>query len=196
MPNKHNDARRHHIPKMRFKVTNWASYEAGLRRRGSLTLWLSDAAIAAWRAAPRPTPGGQARHSQTAIETALMVRLVFHQPLRQTEGLLGSLPDLLGVDLPVPDHTTISRRAARLTPVLATALPAGPVTLVIDSTGLKVYGAGEWHRDKHGVRGPRTWRKLHVSIADRARCRERKLVWPMERRAEVIADWVRDRGRQ
>ena len=164
MPNKHNDARRHHIPKMRFTPTNWAAYEAGLRRRGSLTLWVSDEAIAAWRATPRRTPGGQARYSQTAIETALMVRLVFHQPLRQTEGLLSSLLDLLGVALPVPDHTTISRRAARLTPVLATALPAGPVTLVIDSTGLKVYGAGEWHRDKHGVRGRRTWRKLHLAV--------------------------------
>lgn len=164
MPNKHNDARRHHIPKMRFKVTNWAAYEAGLRRRGSLTLWVSDAAIAAWRATPRTKPGGQARYSQTAIETALMVRLVFHQPLRQTEGLLSSLLELMGVDLPVPDHTKISRRAARRTPVLATALPTGPVTLVIDSTGLKVYGAGEWHRDKHGVRGCRTWRKLHLAV--------------------------------
>jgi transposase len=164
MPNKHNDARRHHIPKMTFKVTNWATYEAGLRRRGSLTLWVSDAAIAAWRAAPRTTPGGQARYSETAIETALMVRLVFHQPLRQTEGLLGSLLELMGIDLPVPDHTTISRRAARLTPVLRTALPNGPVTLVIDSTGLKVHGAGEWHRDKHGVRGRRTWRKLHLAV--------------------------------
>jgi len=86
MPNKHNDARRHHIPKMKFKVTNWSDYEAGLRRRGSLTLWVSDEAIAAWRAAPRATPGGQALYSETAIETALMVRLVFHQPLRQTEG--------------------------------------------------------------------------------------------------------------
>src|SRR5688500_9048277 len=80
-----------------------------------------------------------------------MVRLVFHQPLRQTEGLLRSLLDLMAVDLPVPDHTTISRRAARLTSTLHTALPSGPITLVIDSTGLKVYGAGEWHRDKHGV---------------------------------------------
>jgi hypothetical protein len=159
MPNKHHDARRHHIPKITFKVTNWSAYEAGLRRRGSLTLWVSDEAIAAWRAAPRKTPGGQARYSETAIETALMVRLVFHQPLRQTEGLLGSLLELMGVDLPVPDHTTISRRAARLTPVLRTDLSGGPVTLVIDSTGLKVYGAGEWHQ--HGVRGRRTssiWR--------------------------------------
>jgi transposase len=164
MPNKHNDARRHHIPKMRFRVTNWAAYEAGLRRRGSLTLWVSDDAIVAWCAAPRTTPGGQARYSETAIEAAVMVRLVFHQPLRQTEGLLGSLLGLMGLDLPVPDHTTISRRAARLTPVRRTALPSGPVTLVIDSTGLKVFGAGEWHRDKHGVRGPRTWRKLHLSV--------------------------------
>ena len=70
----------------------------------------------------------------------------------------------MGIDLPVPDHTTISRRAARLTPALLTALPSGPVTLVIDSTGLKVYGAGEWHCDKHGVRGRRTWRKLHLAI--------------------------------
>jgi transposase len=162
MPNKHNDARRHHIPKMKFKVTNWSDYEAGLRRRGSLTLWVSDEAIAAWRAAPRTTPGGQARYSETAIETALMVRLVLHQPLRQTEGLLESLLDLMGIDLPVPDHTTISRRAARLTPMLLTALPSGPVTLVIDSTGLKVYGAGEWHQ--HGVRGRRTWRKLHLAV--------------------------------
>ena len=104
MPNKHNDARRHRIPKMKFKVTNWSAYEAGLRRRGSMTLWVSDEAITAWRAAPRTTPGGQARYSETAIETALMVRLVFHQPLRQTEGLLGSLLELMGIDLPVPDH--------------------------------------------------------------------------------------------
>ena len=164
MPNKRNDARRHHIPKMRFRVTNGAAYEAGLRRRGSLTLWVSEDVIADWRAAPRTTPGGQARYSDVAIEAAVMVRLVFHQPLRQTEGLLGSLLDLMGLDLPVPDHTTISRRAARLALVLPTTLPAGPVTLVIDSTGLKVYGAGEWHRDKHGVRGPRTWRKLHLAV--------------------------------
>ena len=70
----------------------------------------------------------------------------------------------MGVDLPVPDHTTISRRAARRMPAVSTALPAGPITLVIDSTGLKVYGAGEWPRDKHGVRGRRTWRKLHLAV--------------------------------
>lgn len=144
MPDKHNDDRRHHIAKMRFWITNWAAYEAGLRCRGSLTLWVSDAAMDGWRAVPRMTPGGQARYSGTAIETAVMVRHVFHQSLRQTEGSLGSLRDLVGVDLPVPDHTTIRWRAALRTPALSTVLPTGPITLVIDSTGLKVFGAGEW----------------------------------------------------
>src|SRR3569832_1907312 len=110
-----------------------------MRRRGSLTLWVSDEALAAWRAAPRTTPGGQARYSETAIETTLMVRLVFHQPLRQTEGLLGSLLELLVIDLPIPDHTTICRRATNQTPEQRTTKPNGPGTLVIDCTGLKVY---------------------------------------------------------
>src|SRR5687768_17722348 len=70
----------------------------------------------------------------------------------------------MSVDQPIPDHTTMSLRVSRLKPALRTAQPSGPVTLVIDSTGLKVYGAGEWHRDKHGVRGRRTWRKLHLAV--------------------------------
>ncbi len=164
MPFKHNAARRHRIPKMRFTVTNWSSYEAGLCRRGSLTFWVDEDAIAGWWAAPRTTPGGQARYSDLAIETALLVRVVFHQPLRQTEGLLGSLLELLELDLPVPDHTTLSRRSATLTPILRAALPDGPVHLVLDSTGLKVFGAGEWLADKHGARGPRSWRKLHLCV--------------------------------
>lgn len=164
MPFKHNAARRHRIPKMKFKITNWSSYEAGLRRRGSLAFWVDEEAIAGWRAAPRTTPGGQARYSDLAIETALLVRLVFHQPLRQTEGLFRSLLGLLGLDLPVPDHTTLSRRSAKLTPILRAGLPDGPVHLVLDSTGLKIYGAGEWLADKHGARSPRSWRKLHLCV--------------------------------
>ena len=89
MPFKHNAARRHRIPKILFTVTNWSSNEAGLRWRGSLTFWVDEAALADWRAAPRTTPGGQARYADLAIETALMVRLIFHQPPRQTKGLLG-----------------------------------------------------------------------------------------------------------
>ena len=117
-----------------------------MRRRGSLTLWVSDEAIAAWKASPRTTPGGQARYSETAIETALMVRLVFHQPLRQTEGLVGSLLELMGLDLPVPDHSTLSRRAKTL--AVAPQAASGPVHLLVDSTGVKLSGmAGRkaWH---------------------------------------------------
>ena len=107
MPHKYNADRRHRIPRARYKVTNWQAYEAGLRQRGSLTIWFSEEAVAAWRAAPRTTPGGQARYSDLAIETALILRTVFHQPLRQTEGLVGSLLELMGLDLPVPDHSTL-----------------------------------------------------------------------------------------
>ncbi len=114
VPFKANAARRHRIPKQRHRVTNWAEYDAALRQRGSLTVWFSEAAIAAWRAEPRTTPGGQPHYSTLAILTALTLRAVFHLALRQTEGLIGSILRLLGLDLAVPDHTTLSRRAAML----------------------------------------------------------------------------------
>src|SRR4051812_10048199 len=106
MPHKYNADRRHHIPRARYKVRNWKAYEAGLRQRGLLTVWFSEEAVAAWRAVPRTTPGGQARYSDLAIETSLILRTVFHQPLRQTERLVSSLLGLMGLDLPVPDHST------------------------------------------------------------------------------------------
>ncbi len=108
MPHKYNADRHHRIPKARYKVTNWRDYEAGLRKRGSLTIWFSDDAVEAWQAAPRTTPGGQARYSDLAIETSLILRTVFHQPLRQTEGLVGSLLELMGLDLPVPEPVRAS----------------------------------------------------------------------------------------
>lgn len=165
MPNKHNDKRRHHIPKMKFRVTNWAEYDAGLRRRGSLTLWVTDEAIVGWQAPPRPTAGGQSCYSDLAIETGLMLRLAFHLPLRQTEGLMASVFALMGVSLATPDHSTLSRRAMTMTSISkGCRLPDEPVHLLIDSTGLKVYGAGEWLQEKHGVRARRTWRKLHLAV--------------------------------
>ncbi len=103
-----------YIPKQKFRVQNWKGYDAGLRERGSLTMWITDEAIAHWQAAPRLTPGRQPCYSDMAIETGLMVRLVFHLPLRQTEGLMSSIFKLLGVSLAVPDHSTLSRRAMNL----------------------------------------------------------------------------------
>src|SRR3954466_15341628 len=107
VPFKLNQNRRHHIPRQRYKVTNWPDYEASLRQRGNLTVWFTEEAITAWKAAPRTTPGGQPHYSDLAITTALTLRAVFHLPLRQTEGLIGSVLQLLDLDLPVPDYSTL-----------------------------------------------------------------------------------------
>jgi Transposase DDE domain len=161
VPFKANAARRHRIPKQRHRVTNWAEYDAALRQRGSLTVWFSEAAIAAWRAEPRTTPGGQPHYSTLAILTALTLRAVFHLALRQTEGLIGSILRLLGLDLAVPDHTTLSRRAAMLE-VPRSHSGSGPRHLLVDSTGLRLSGPGEWLVEKHGTRTRHAWRKLHL----------------------------------
>ena len=145
-------------------MTNWAEYDAALRRRGSLTVWFSDEAIAAWRAEPRTTRGGQPRYSALAIRTALTLRAVFRLALRQTEGLIGSILRLLGLDLAVPDHSTLSRRAETLEVPRPYASSGGPVHLLVDSTGLRLCGPGEWLIEKHGTRRRRSWRKLHIGL--------------------------------
>src|ERR687890_153476 len=168
LPFKLNEAGRHHIPRQRHKVTNWPAYDASLRQRGSLTMWFTEEAIAAWAAEPRTTRGGQLWCSPLAILTALTLRAVFHLAYRQAEGLIGSIIGLLGLTLRVPDHTTMSRRAAGLTvprPQPATADGgARPLHLLVDSTGLKLCGAGEWLLEKHGTRVRRSWRKLHLGV--------------------------------
>jgi hypothetical protein len=111
MPFKHNATRRHRIGKMKFKMMNWAEYEAGLRRRGSLTLWIAPEALSSWQARKRTTRDGQPLYSDLAIEIALALGVVFGLRLRRTEGLLASVLKLMGLDLAVPDHTTLSRRA-------------------------------------------------------------------------------------
>ena len=159
MPFKANADRRHHIPKQRHRVTNWAEYDAALRARGSLTVWFTAEAVAAWAAAPRTTRGGQPCYSDLAIATALTLRTVFRLALRQTEGLIGSILRLLGLDLAVPDHTTLSRRAETLE-VPRPRSGSEPVHLLVDSTGLRLCGPGEWLAEKHGSRTRRSWRKL------------------------------------
>ena len=148
-------------------MTNWAAYDASLRQRGSLTVWFSDEAIAAWQAAPRMTRGGQAWYSPLAILTALTLKAVFRLALRQTEGLIGSIISLLGLALAVPDHSTLSRRAEKLEaprPRSGGGADREPVHLLVDSTGLKLCGAGEWLVEKHGAKARRSWRKLHIGV--------------------------------
>jgi IS5 family transposase len=137
---------------------------ASLRRRGSLTLWFTDEAIQTWRAEPRTTPGGQRHYSALAISTALTMGLVFGLALRQTEGLIGSVIGLLGLDLAVPDHSTLSRRAKTLEVPPLRRLGTGRLHLLVDGTGLKLGGAGEWLVEKHGTSLRRSWRKLHIGF--------------------------------
>ncbi len=159
MPHKHNAGRRHHIPKMSFKVRNWPTYEAGLRRRGSLTLWIEDAALECWQTLG---PSGQARYTNAAIQTVLMLRAAFKLALRQIEGLMTSVLWLMGLTISAPDHTTVSRRAATLPVIQAPSVPHGPLHVLIDSTGLQVYGAGQWLEAKHGTKSRRCWIRLTI----------------------------------
>src|SRR5271166_5875899 len=161
MPHKHNADRRHHIPKMSFKVRNWPAYEAGLRGRGSLTLWIEDAALACWQTTG---PDAQARYSYAAVQTNLMLRTAFTLAMRQTEGLMASVITLMDLTISAPDHTTISRRAVTLPGIQPDSVPHGPLHLLIDSTGLQVYGAGQWLEAKHGAKSRRKWRKLHLAV--------------------------------
>jgi len=151
------------IPRPRYRVTNRPEYDAALRRRGSLTVWFTDAVIAAWQAEPRTTPGGQPHYSTLAITTALTMRAVFGLAL-QTEGLIGSVIDLLGLALAVPDHSTLSRRSKTLEMPPLRRSGTGPLHLLVDSTGLKLGGAGEWLVEKHGTSRRRSWRKLHLGV--------------------------------
>jgi hypothetical protein len=168
VPFKLNQDRRHHIPRQQRKVTNGPGYEASLRQRGSLTMWFTDDAIAAWTAEPRTTRGGQAWYSPLAILTALTLRAVFRLAYRQAEGLIGSMISLLSLTLRVPDHTTLSRRSATMVvprpQPTAADRDARPVHLLVDSTGLKLCGAGEWLLEKHGTKRRRAWRKLHLGV--------------------------------
>ena len=147
--------------KQRYRVRNWREYEAGLRKRGDLTLWFSEEAIAAWRAQTSKKPGGQLVYSDLAIEAGLTVRLVYGLALRQTEGFLRSISTLLDLGLRIPDHTTLSRRSKDLNVRVPVSANDGPLHIMIDSTGLRVHSG-----NIPGSSPPRrrAWRKLHLVV--------------------------------
>ncbi len=151
--------------KTRYRVANWPKYDKGLVDRGSLTVWLSPDALRSWTPRRNGRRGGQRRYSDSAIALALQLRLVIGLPWRQTEGLLRSLFVMLEVDLDVPDHTTLSRRSRSLRIKPMAQRGSKPIHLIIDATGLKVFGQGEWAQAKHGSKGAQAgWRKLHLGI--------------------------------
>lgn len=148
-----------------YKVSNWAKYNEALVNRGSLTLWLDEAALAGWAHANEGVKRGRPfTFSDAAIECLLMLREVFRLPYRQTEGLARSLFQLMELQLPVPDYSSLAKRAGTLSIDLAATRRRGPLDIVVDSTGLKVFGEGEWKVRKHGAGKRRIWRKLHLAI--------------------------------
>ena len=151
--------------KKRYRVGNWSAYERGLRARGDVTVWFADEALSTWTPPPTRRRGGQQRYSDPAILTALTLRMLFHLPLRQTEGFVASLLRLMGRHLHAPDHTTLYRRNQDVRVPALRRADDGPIHLIVDSTGLKIYGAGEWCSRKHRKATERGgWRKLHLGV--------------------------------
>ena len=166
MPHKFNAARRDKISQQKYRVTNWTEYNESLRQRGDLTVWINDDALARWSAPRRTTRGGHRLYSDLAIELCLTLGVVFKQPLRQTQGLMRSIAKLLGIEITMPDFSTLSRRSDGLQMSRQhIARSDKPVHLTVDSTGLKIFGEGEWLEEKHKTkRKRRSWRKLHLGL--------------------------------
>jgi len=147
-----------------YRIKNWKTYNAALVSRGSLTIWISADARKGWLHQGTQQQGHPLLFSAAAIETALTIRAIYRLPLRQTEGFLLSIFDLLRSPLPVPDYTTLCRRAQDLAVNLPRWGNDEPLQLVIDSSGLKVYGEGEWLVKMHGKTKYRAWRKIHLAV--------------------------------
>ena len=167
MTEPHKRANRHPKYKTSYRVNNWPEYDKSLRDRGDITLWLSHEAIEAWTPPMTCKRGAQPVYADIAIQTALTFRLLFHLPLRQTEGFLRSVLTLMGLNLPCPDHTTLSRRNATVAiEQRVRRASQGPIDPIVDSTGLKVCGQGEWHTQKHDEKKRKRWKKLHIGVDD------------------------------
>lgn len=148
-------------PKRLYRVQNWSDYENALVQRGSITFWMSEEVEKVWLYTGKKQRGSQFDYSDKAIEIMLTLKEIFHLPNRSVEGFVRSLFQMMKIDLPVPDHTTLSKRSKRLK-VKLPKQSEGRLNVVMDSTGLKVYGEGEWKVRKHGYSKHRTWRKLHL----------------------------------
>ncbi|MGK5088239.1 IS5 family transposase [Bdellovibrionota bacterium FG-2] len=155
------------MSKSTYRVGNWKEYNKSLINRGNLTLWFSDDMQTSWYAKPSKTrtAGRPLRYSHRCIEVALTLRSLFRFPLRATQGFLEGLVTMLKLDLKVPHYSRLSRRAAGLeVQFYSKKSSKNPTDIVVDSTGLKIYGEGEWKMRTHGKQKRRTWRKLHIAI--------------------------------
>jgi hypothetical protein len=151
--------------KATYHIRNWAEYDISLRQRGSLTFWISEDLLEKWTTKEKTgVRGASPLYTDQAIELMAVVKFLFHQASRQAEGFLRSVFELMDVSAPVPDHTTFSRRLAKLNVHLPIRKAKQARHVVADSTGVKVYGEGEWKVRQHGYSKRRTWRKLHLCV--------------------------------
>lgn len=151
--------------KTNYKVRNWSEYNESLVRRGEITYWFCEDVINQWQHANDQVKVGRPFvYSDTAVESLLVLRELFRLPYRQTAGLGRSLVELMQVDVAIPDFTSLAKRAAKHNVAIKVSNCKGPIDVVVDSTGLKVFGEGEWKARKHGVSKRRTWRKVHLAV--------------------------------
>ena len=147
-----------------YRVKNWNAYNRALKQRGSLRVWIREEALREWRYSGPTQRGAQFWYSDLAIETMLVLRKLLNLPLRQTQGFMESIFERMGISLPVPDYTTLSRRQGNLSVALPVRAKSEPIHLVVDSSGGKIYGEGERKVRQHGWSQRRTWRKLHLGV--------------------------------
>lgn len=157
--------------KKKYRVRNWKEYNEALVNRGKIMFWITEEAMREWKEKNRTGKRGKPKFfSNTAIETALTLKEVFHLPLRQTEGFLASIFQRIGATLKAPDHSTLSIRGETLSISIRVRLVREePLHIVVDSTGAKVYGEGEWKVRQHGWSKRRTWRKLHIGVDEKTK---------------------------
>ena len=146
----------------RYRTTNWSAYNAALRKRGSLLIWLDREMT--WLAPHEGRSGRPPVFSESAIQFCLSIKVLFKLPLRQTAGMVASLLRMAGLDWPVPDYSTLCRRQKTLAVQVPYRRAGGPLNLLVDSTGIKFLGDGEWQARKHGPQGRRQWRKIHLAM--------------------------------
>jgi len=158
-------AKKENAPK--YKIVNWSEYNKSLENRGSITFWFEEQALESWSYDGPQTKGGQYQYSDLCIECLLGIKCVYKLQYRQLVGFVKSIFKLMGLDKKVPSYSQISRRAGDLKLDLDLPYTKQPIHLVFDSTGLKVYGEGEWKVRKHGYSKRRTWRKLHLGVDEK-----------------------------
>ncbi len=151
--------------KPQYRIRNWSEYNAGLKQRGSLTIWIEESVLEAWIVEDLSGKrGASIFYSDIAIMTMATLKAVYQLAGRQCQGFVESIFELMDIDLPVPEHSTLSRRLGQLSVELPVVPKADARHIVVDGTGVKVYGEGEWKTRQHGISKRRTWRKLHLGV--------------------------------